>query len=105
MLHLPDQLCITGPALVLVEQNEEQGRRVGGSEVRGVRTLLEGGHLAPADFVKDLSWLLIAKVVAAGALTIGEIAERGPRELRNEWQGLQARNDAVATERRHEPWQ
>src|SRR5262245_52568222 len=98
MLHLPHQLCVTAPALVLVEQDEEQGRRIRGSEVRGVRALLEGRHLTPANFVKDLSRLLVAKVVPAEALTMGEIAERGARELRNEWQGLQARDDAVATE-------
>src|SRR5262245_29563837 len=51
MLHLPHQLCVAGPALVLVEQDEEQGRRVGGAEVRRMGTLLEGGHLAPPDFV------------------------------------------------------
>src|SRR5215831_1486183 len=53
VLHLLDQLLVTAPALVLVEENEEQGRRVGGAEVRGMGALLEGGQLAPSNLMEN----------------------------------------------------
>src|SRR5262249_4663272 len=105
MLHLLNELRIPCPTLVLVEEDQEEGCRVGGAEVGGMRPLLEGGHLAPSNLMKDLSRLLVTEVVPLAALTAGEIAERGARELGKEWQRLQARDDAVATERRHEPRQ
>ena len=74
-LERADELGVAGPALVLVEEDEEQRRGVGGPEVRRVRPLAEGGELAEAKLVEDLARLLLAEVVAHGALAGGEHAQ------------------------------
>ena len=53
VLEVADELAVAGPALVLVEQDDVQRRRVDGAVVRRVRPLLERGHLAVAHLVED----------------------------------------------------
>src|SRR5207249_8426771 len=59
--ELPDDIGATRPALVLVEQDDEQGRRVGRAVVGRMRAFLEGGQLAEAHLVQDLSRLGVAE--------------------------------------------
>ena len=54
---------VARPALVLVEQDEEERRRVGAAVVGRVRPLLERGQLAEPELVEDLARLLVAEVV------------------------------------------
>ena len=91
--------------MVLVEQDEEQRRRVGGSEVRRVRALPARGELAEAQLVEDLAGLLLVEVVALLGLAGGEHAQRGGRQPGQVGQRLEARDQAVAAEQRHEPRQ
>ena len=105
VLELADELGVAGPSLVVVEQHDEQLRRVGRAEVRRMRSLLERGHLAVAHLVEDPARFLFAEVVDARALSQGQLAQRRGRQLLREGQGLQAREDAVASEHRHEPRQ
>ena len=68
VLEVAHELRVAGPALVLVEQDDEQRRRVGGAVVRRVRPLLEGRHLAVAHLVQDAPGILVAEVVDPRAL-------------------------------------
>ena len=104
-LELAHELRVAGPALVLVEQHDVERRGVGAAVVRRVRPLLERGHLAVAHLVQDPARILVAEVVDAGALPVAERAQRRRGELGRERQRLQAREDAVAAEHRHEPRQ
>ena len=61
------QRRVARPALVLLEQDQEERRGVGGAVVGRVRPLLEGGHLAEAQLVQDLAGLLVAEGVVASA--------------------------------------
>ena len=71
-LELADEPVVAGPAVVLVEQDEEQRRRVGGPEVRRVRSLAQRRQLAEAQLVQDLARLLLVEVVARLRLAGGE---------------------------------
>ena len=104
-LEVAHEPRVARPALVLVEQHHVERRRVGAAVVRRVRPLLEGGHLAVAHLVQDPARILVAEVVQARALPLAERAQRGLGQLRRERQRLQAREDAVAPEHRHEPGQ
>ena len=104
-LEVADEPPVAGPALVLVEQHDVERRRVGAAVVRRVRTLLERRHLAVAHLVEDSPGVLVAEVVDAAALPVSEGEQRRRRELRRERQRLEAREDAVAAEHRHEPGQ
>ncbi len=104
-LELPHELAVARPPLVLVEQHDVQRRRVGAAVVRRVRTLLERRHLAVAHLVEDPARVLVTEVVDAAALPVPERAQRRRRELGRERQRLQAREDAVPAEHRHEPGQ
>ena len=104
-LEITDQLPITGPTLVLVEQDDEQRRGVGAAVVRGVRTLLERGELAVTHLVEDPARVLVAEVVGPRALPHPEFRERRRGKFGRERQGLQAGEDAVASEHGHEPGQ
>ena len=64
-LQRADQLVVAGPAVVLVQQDQEQRRGVGGPEVRRVRALTARGELAESQLVQDLAGLLLVEVVAA----------------------------------------
>ena len=100
-----DQLVVAGPAVVLVQQHEEQRRGVGGSEVRGVRALAARGELAEAQLVQDLAGLLLVEVVAHRRLAGGEHAQGRRGQPGQVGQRLEARDQAVAAEQRHEPRQ
>src|SRR5262249_28103970 len=104
-LELADERRIARPALVLVEQDEEQRRRVGAAVVRRMRALLEDRQLPEAQLVRDLAGLLVAEVVDAAALERGEHAQGRRRELWRERQRLEARDQAVTAEERQEPRQ
>ena len=65
-LELAHERAVAGPALVLVEQDDVQRRRVGGAVVRRVRALLERRHLPVAHLVEDPPGVLVAEVVGAG---------------------------------------
>ena len=71
--------------------------------VRRVRALLERRHLPVAHLVEDPARVLVAEVVEPNALPVAERAQRRRGELGRERQRLQAREDAVAAEHRHEP--
>ena len=105
LLERSDELGVAGPALVLVEQHDVERRRVDGAVVGRVRPLLERGHLAEAQLVEDAAGVLVAEVVAARPLPEAERDQRRLRELGRERQRLQAGEDAVAAEHRHEPGQ
>ncbi len=64
-LELADELAVARPALVLVEQDDVERRRVGAAVVRRVRPLLERRHLAVAHLVEDPARVLVAEVVDA----------------------------------------
>ena len=70
-----------------------------------MRPLLKSRHLAEAQLVQDAAWVLVAEVVAARPLPEAEGHQRGARQLGGERQRLQAGEDAVAPEHRHEPRQ
>ena len=105
VLELPHGLAVTGPALVLVEQHDVERRRVGTAVVRRMRPLLEGRHLPVAHLVQDAAGVLVAEVVEAAALPGPERSQGRLCELGGERQRLQAREDAVPAEHRHEPGQ
>ena len=104
-LEVPDELVVTGPPGVLVEEDEKQRGCVGRAVVRRVGPFLESRQLAISKFMKDLPGLLVAEFVDARALESGQRKERGLCHVRDERQGLQARDHAVATEDAHEPGQ
>ena len=103
--ELADKACVTGPALVLVEEHDIERRGVGGTVVRRVRALFEGRHLAVAHLVGDAPGILIAEVVDSGSLPVAEGAKRRGGELGRERERLQAGEDAVSSEHGHEPRQ
>ena len=85
-LHLEvlDELTIAGPALDLIEQDDEEGRHIGRAVVGTVRPLLEGSQFAVAQLVQDLAGLLIAEIIQARPLPGGQRAQRGDGELGHE---------------------
>ena len=103
--ELAHEARVTGPALVLVEEHDVEGRGVGGAVVRRVRALFEGGHLAVAHLVGDAARVLVAEVVDSGSLPVSERTQRRGGELGRERERLQAGEDAVAPEHGHEPRQ
>ncbi len=72
---------VARPALVLVQEHEEERRRVRGAEVRRMRALAEVRELAEANLVQDLAGLFVPEVVPLGSMSGGEDAERRAREL------------------------
>ena len=103
--EVADQLGVAGPALVLVHEHDVQRSGVGVTVIRRMRPLLEGRHLAVTHLVQDAARILVAEVIDARALPSTQDAQRGCGEFRGERQRLQAREDAVAAEHRHEPRQ
>ena len=81
-LQLARQRAVARPALVLLEQDQEQRRRVGAAVVGRVRPLLEGGHLAEPQLVQDLARLLVAERIVDPALEQRQRAQRGRRPAR-----------------------
>ena len=105
MLELPDGPAVTGPALVLVEQHHVERSGVCTAVVRRVRPLLEGRHLSVAHLVQDATGVLVTEVVQPAALPGAERAQGRRCKLGGERQRLEAREDAVPAEHRHEPGQ
>src|SRR5262249_25466764 len=105
VLQLADELAVAGPALVLVEQDDVEGRGVRVAVIGRVGPLLEPAELPVARLVEDPARVLVAEVVAPGPLPVAEDPQRRRRELRDERERLQAREDRVAAEHRHEPRQ
>ena len=64
---------------------------------------LERGQLAAAQLVHDLAGLLFAEGVVGAALQAREELHAVDRRARVEHQGLEAGDDGVAAEGRHEP--
>ena len=104
-LERADEVCVAAPELVFVEEDEEErGRRRpsrnrGSAGARGTRSSLQreirgGSSRAPRRGNRRRS-----------CLARGQVAERRARELGTERQHLEAREDAVAPEDRHEPRQ
>jgi hypothetical protein len=63
-LELADQVAVAGPALVLVEQDEEERGCVGRAVVGRVWPLAQDGQLAEPQFVQDLPGFSVAEIVA-----------------------------------------
>ena len=63
LLELSHESTALRPALVLVEQDQEQHRRVGAPVVGRMRALLERGELAAPKLVQDLPGLLVTELV------------------------------------------
>jgi hypothetical protein len=74
VLEVADELAVARPALVLVQQHDVERRRVHAAVVRGVRPLLERGHLPVAHLVQDPARILVAEVVESGALTQSQLS-------------------------------
>ena len=104
-LQFADELGVPGPALVLIHQDDVQGRGVRTAVVRRVRALLEGGELAVAHLVEDAAGVLVPEVVEACPLAGTEGPQRGGGQVGREGQRLEAGEDAVAAEHGHEPRQ
>ena len=82
------------------------GVGVGAAVVRRVRPLLERRHLAVAHLVEDPAGILVAEVVHAAALPVCRARAAWSRASSGaNGQRLQAREDAVTAEHRHEPRQ
>jgi hypothetical protein len=103
--QVADEFGVAAPALVLVEQDEEQRGAVGGAVVGGVGPLLEGGELAVPHLVEDLAGVFVAEVVDTAALAGAEFGQCRGGQRRRVGQGLQTGEDAVAAEHGHEPGQ
>ena len=69
-LEVADDLVVAGPGRVLVQENQEERRRVGGSVVGRLRPFLESRQL------EDLARLFVSKVVDARALPGGQRTQR-----------------------------
>jgi hypothetical protein len=102
-LDVAHELVVPRPALVFLEQDEEQHRAVGGAVVGRVRPILERGQLAQADLVQDLPRLGVPERIVLARLQEGQRPERGRRQLGDEGERLEAGEQAIAPEHRHEP--
>ena len=77
IFQVAHKLNVARPALVLVEEHEIQGRRVGTAVVGRMRPLLKGCHLPVPHLMQDPAGIFIAEVVESGALTQAQFSERG----------------------------
>ncbi len=93
-------LCVTRPAPHLGEQDEVQRCRIDRAVVPG-EPLLRGP--AGAQLVNDLPRLRVDPRVVDLRLEVGQGRERAHAQLRAEEHRLQAGDDRVAAEDRHEP--
>ena len=82
-----DESRVAGPALVLVEQHQEERRGVGGAVVGRVRPLAEGGDLAEAQLVQDLAGLLVAEAVDSVSLAARRARAASSRRARGRTAG------------------
>ncbi len=99
-LELAHELVVGGPAPRLREQHQKQGRGVDRAVVAREPDL---GRAPAAQLVDDLAGLGVdARIVVLG-LQVGQHPQGRVRELGPEDERLQARDDRVAPEHRHEP--
>src|SRR5262249_50992815 len=70
VLEATDEPPIPGPALVLVEQHDKEGRCVSAAVVGRLRPFLESRQLAVPHLVEDAPRILVAEVVEPGALPV-----------------------------------
>src|SRR5690606_8302566 len=81
---------VAGPALVLIEDDEEKRRGIRGPVVRRVWTLAEVSQLTIAQLMQDLARLRVPEVVNLDRLVRTEGEQGGPGQLWYERDGLQA---------------
>ena len=98
--EVADERRVARPAPDLGEEDEVERRRVNRAVVAREPRF---GSLAVAHLVDDLAGLGVDRRVVLGRLQRGEDTERVVRELRPEEERLQARDQRVAAEDRHEP--
>src|SRR5262245_50330448 len=101
-MRLQERL-VAEPLPRLVQYDEVARPGGGGSVVRRVGDQPEVRQLAGAQLVRDLSRLGVALIVDRGCLELGELPERAAREAGVHDHVLQARDQRVAAEDRHEP--
>ena len=88
--QLVDQLIVSRPALVLIEQHQPQRRGVDRAVVGRVRDLVGACQLARAQLVQDLARLCVAPVVDLGRLEARQERAGVARDLRPDRQQLEA---------------
>jgi hypothetical protein len=98
-----DQLRVTSPPFVLVEQHQPERRGVDRAVVRRVGNLAGPCQLTLAQLVQDLARLRVAPVVNLGRLQPPEDGQGGSCNLRPDAQQLEARDQRVAAEETAEP--
>ncbi len=101
--QLLDQLVISRPALVCIEEHDPQRRRIDRAVVRRVRNLTRACKLPVAQLVQDLARLSIPPVVDLGRLIVRKETERVACDLRPDRQQLDAGDDRVASKEAAEP--
>jgi hypothetical protein len=95
-----NERCVARPAPDLREEDEVERRRVDRAVVAGEPLL---GGPSRAQLVKDLARLGVDRRVVGVCLELGKCVERAHGQLGAEEHRLQARDDRVASEDRHEP--
>jgi hypothetical protein len=98
--QLRHELRVAGPAPELREQYEPQRCRVDRAVVDRKPRVCSA---APADLVEDLPGLGVEAGVVGSRLEGRERAQRIPRQLGSDQEGLVARDQGIAAEERHEP--
>ena len=98
-----EELEVAGPHDHLADEQQVERGRVDGAVVGRVGDGLEGGELAAAQLVQDFAGLLLAEGVVGAALQAREKAHGVDRRARVEHERLEAGDDRVAPEGRHEP--
>lgn len=100
---LPHQLIITQPFPCLMQRNDVQHGGIGRAVIRGVGNLLEIREFPRAEFVRNLSGLCIAIVVAIRGLQIGESRQGAAREVRIHDHILKTDDQTISAKDRDEP--
>ena len=97
--------CVAEPAMVLCEQQKIEWRRVGGAVIRAMRNQSEMGPLANAELMWDLAWLCIAHGIVDVRLPVREVLQSSDRDRWLRDHRLHRRDQRIAAEQGHEPWQ
>ena len=77
-----DERIVRRPAVILVEEHQEQRRRIRCAEVGGMRSLAARGELAEAQLVQDLARLPFLEVITHVGLMGSQSAQRRRGQLR-----------------------
>src|SRR3972149_4124939 len=75
VVKLPEKAQVAGPFVVLARQPEEEGCGVDAAVVRRVRKLTRLRHLAAAELMQDLAWLLVSPGVRPAPLPASQDAK------------------------------